>query len=225
MLRKRGLSLGYIANKINVSKSSVSLWCRDILLSKEQITALADKVKIAGLPGRLAGTNMNRQKKVDSINNFKELGFQDIKVLNARDRKMLGLALYWAEGSKKEGGFSFTNSDPAMVGIMYEWLLKDLGVKKEDIIPRIAINYVHEPRIKKVLNFWANLLELPKAQFRRPLYIKVKPRKVYENHDEYFGLIIIRIKKSTSLKYRILGLIDAVAKNVGVAQLVRAEVS
>lgn len=39
-LRRQGLSYSEIANRLNVAKSSVSVWCRDIQLSKKQIARL-----------------------------------------------------------------------------------------------------------------------------------------------------------------------------------------
>ena len=39
-LRKEGESIKVIAKKLSVSVSSVSVWCRDIELSKEQIESL-----------------------------------------------------------------------------------------------------------------------------------------------------------------------------------------
>lgn len=40
-LRRNGESIGVIARKLDVSKSTVSYWCSDIGLSEEQIRKLA----------------------------------------------------------------------------------------------------------------------------------------------------------------------------------------
>jgi len=42
-LRKKGESIGEISDTIGVSKSIVSLWCRDIALTKQQIDNLHKK--------------------------------------------------------------------------------------------------------------------------------------------------------------------------------------
>ena len=42
-MRHRGVSIGEIANKLGVSKSIVSLWCRNIVLNKIQIQKLIIK--------------------------------------------------------------------------------------------------------------------------------------------------------------------------------------
>ena len=86
------------------------------------------------------------------------------------------------------------------------------GVKKEEFMPRIFINEVHKPRITKVIKFWSSLLDLPKKQFGNPVFLKIKQKKVYENHNSYFGVLALGVSKGANLKYKILGLIDALRK-------------
>lgn len=56
------------------------------------------------------------------------------------------------------------------------------------------------------------MLEIPKLQFKSPIYIPQKTKKLYENHDNYYGVVALRVIKSTNLKYRIQGLISASVK-------------
>ncbi|MCF7865381.1 MAG: helix-turn-helix domain-containing protein [Candidatus Pacebacteria bacterium] len=42
-LREKGMSIKSIAKQLGVSVSSVSLWCRDIILSKEQCVIFVRK--------------------------------------------------------------------------------------------------------------------------------------------------------------------------------------
>jgi len=123
----------------------------------------------------------------------------------------MGAALYWAEGSKGSK-LSFVNSDPQMILFMYRWFQESLGVKNEEFIVRVFINEMHAPRISVVVAFWKNLLNLPKDQFRSTVFIKTKQRKVYENHDMYYGMLALRIRRSTHLLYKIEGLINAIKK-------------
>lgn len=81
-------------------------------------------------------------------------------------------------------------------------------------MPRIFINEIHRQRIKKVLNFWSNLLQLPIEQFGNPVLLKMKQRKIYDNHESYYGVLSLKIRKSTKLKYHIRGLIGAMKQNM-----------
>lgn len=214
-LRRKGTSIKSIAEILEVSKGTASVWCRDIVLTKEQTRKLKENAIKAGQKGRMAGTEMNKQKKRDAVAFYRESGKKEIGVLINRDLLMAGLGLYWGEGSKTDrGNLSFTNSDPDAVLFMYNWFHIIMGVKKQDFIPRIFINEIHRPRIEKVLQFWLGLLDLPREQLRNTVFIKTKQKKVYENYDSYYGIVSLRIRRSTHLRYRIIGLIDAMKNNV-----------
>ncbi|PIY59311.1 hypothetical protein COY96_02530 [Candidatus Wolfebacteria bacterium CG_4_10_14_0_8_um_filter_37_11] len=207
-LRKKGLSIKSIASDLIVSKSSVSIWCRDINLTKKQKDVLWKNAIAAGQKGRLIGAEMNKKKKESNIIFYKNQGRRDISRLSKRDFLIAGIGLYWGEGSKN-GKLNFVNSDPDLILFMFKWFQDIIGVKKEDFIPRIFINRIHKSRVNKVLKFWSLLLELPVKQFRRTIFIKTKQKKIYENYDRYFGMLALRIRNSTNISYKILGLIDA----------------
>jgi len=62
-LRKSGKSIGEIANQLNVSKSVVSLWCRDIALTKKQIDALHKKMMVGSYKGRMIYLERIRKRR------------------------------------------------------------------------------------------------------------------------------------------------------------------
>ena len=209
-IRKTGESIKEIAKILGVSKSSVSLWCRDIILTEEQIRSLNKRVVENGVKGRLIGAEGNRNKKRKAIAMAKEWALNELCRFDKRDLLIAGIALYWAEGGKTvyTGAFHFSNSDPRMITLMCEWLSVFFGVVKEDFQPRISINNIHVSRIEKVKKFWSDLLTLPVSSF--PVtFIQTKQKKVYENHDNYFGVLSLRFKKSTFIRYKVLALIEA----------------
>lgn len=57
-MRKNGKSIKEIAIKLQVSKSSASVWCSDIILSSKQINDLNKKMVIGGYRGRMIGSRM-----------------------------------------------------------------------------------------------------------------------------------------------------------------------
>jgi hypothetical protein len=209
-MRTEGLSIGRIAYELNLSKSTVSLWCGDMKLPQSMKDELKNKMILAGHRGRLKGAETNKNKKISSILKAKEWARNQFSVFSSREKMIACTALYWAEGSKTESttGFVFVNSDPKMIYSVYKWLLESGLILTEDIKPRLSINIVHKPRIKKVLNFWSNLLELPTAQFGNVFYIKTPPKKLYSNHDHYYGILRLGVRRSTNLKYKILALVD-----------------
>lgn len=222
LLRRRGLSISEIVHDLGISKSTVSLWCRDIFLSETQKQRLFDKMIKAGHKGRILGALTNRHKKENSILTCNTWAKEIISSLSERDMLIAGVSLYWAEGSKSmNGNLSFVNSDPKMVLFMYKWFQKVFGLVREDFIIRIYINEIHNSRIEKVLIFWSHLLDFPQDLFRKTVYVKARQRKVYTNHDSYYGLLTIRIRKSSLIKYKILAMMELI-RNADVAQVARA---
>ena len=207
-LRRKGWSIRSIASHLGISRASSSVWCSDLQLTQRQSDLLFKNAVQAGHVGIMKGALANRQKKEAAIASYKEAGQREISALSFREVLLTGVALYWAEGSRKSK-FAFTNSEPAMVAFMAYWLEHIFGIKKEEFMPRIFINAIHEPRIRKVVRFWSDFLGVSVRQFGKPVLLKGRPKKIYENHEHYYGVLALGVRRSGNLKYRVLGLIDA----------------
>lgn len=94
-LRRKGQSVKEIAKSLGVSKGTVSVWTRDILLTKQQKKRLHERMVSLGHRGRMIGAEMNRKKKIDAIQHAKAEAIQRIGGISIRDLFMLGLGLYW----------------------------------------------------------------------------------------------------------------------------------
>jgi len=211
-LRGAGRSIASICDELQVSKSTVSLWCRDIQLTEVQERHLRLKQTERSAVGRRRGVQANIDKRLSVISVSRKFALRKIRVISRRDLLFIGSALYWAEGSKTDStpGFVFVNSDPKMIEVMFAWLTVVMDVKKEDIKLQVAINELHRTRIDVVLEFWSNLLELPLDSFRKTQFVKVPNKKVYENHNTYYGVLRVYVAKSSFLKYKTLALIDRI---------------
>ena len=77
-LRKQGKSIKNIARILGAAQSSVSVWCRDISLSKEQRDALvrngADGLKL----GQLIAAELKRKKRMDVVADFQKQGLESV---------------------------------------------------------------------------------------------------------------------------------------------------
>lgn len=218
--RKEGRSLKSIARLLSVSPSSVSIWCDDICLTSAQISKLDKEHHNLRMRGLLKGAHMNKEKKLIRIALHQKEARNVFKALNKRELLIAGLGLYWGEGVKK-GHTSIVNSDPRVIAFAVRWFTFGLGVDRRDLRPRVFINHIHDSRIDIVRKFWSRYLKIPEGQFGRTILIKRTNKKVYENHDTYYGVLALRVRRATDLKYKILGLIDALA-DAEVAQVVRA---
>ncbi len=206
-LRRSGMSIREIAKTVGVSKGSVSLWCKNISLTAAQKQELRTVAVAAGAAGRLKGAQKNRQLKIDALRETESQGRLLTQKLSSREALLVGVALYWGEGSKV-GQLSFINSDKDMVLFMYRWFRFALNVAEKDFMPRIYINQSHQSRKSVIESYWSNLTGIPIDQFRSTVFINRDSKKRFGNHDTYYGLLSLRVRNSTRLKYRILGLIQ-----------------
>ena len=222
VLRKSGRSILDISRLLGVSKSTASLWCRDLELTPTQQLKLHEKMKRDGLLGRQKGAEANRQKKIVAQKSAKDRASKLMPRISRRDRLIAGVALYWAEGSKASTStrFILVNSDPLMIKFMHDWLIECMGIHKEDITAQVSINEVHRYRIEAVLNFWSHLLDLPLSSFSKTFFAKTVQKKVYQNHSVHYGVLRLSVRRGTFLKYTVLQMIEILKADV--AQVVRA---
>ncbi|MBU0731252.1 hypothetical protein KKC88_00035 [Patescibacteria group bacterium] len=211
-LRRKGNSIKDIADKLQVSKGSVSLWCKDISLSKDQIEKLEIKMNKASYKGRLKGAATQKQKRLDRMVFWEKRGQEEIKKISKQEKLLIGLALYWGEGGKNENKVAFSNSDPAIISFILKWFKEIFNIKKNQFAFQIGINILHKNRYPQVLTYWQNQTGMLKSQFQKPSFKKTKVKKKYEDMENHFGTLRITVKKSSELFYRIRGLIKAIDK-------------
>lgn len=207
--RKKGLTLSHLSKKYNIAKSTVSLWCKDVEISAEAKELIRENWLLATMGGRAKGTLKNKEKRVKSIEEEYIKAKKVLGTINKRDLLIMGVGLYWAEGSKKEtgSGFSFINSDHLMIGVMHKWLTEIMNIKKDQLIVNMAINIAHKEREGELLKFWSNLIDFPTGDFGNTTFIRIPHRRLYKNHLEYFGMLRIKVKSSAWLRRRISGMI------------------
>lgn len=220
-LRKAGFSCIEIAKRLQISSSTASVWCREVQLSENEIQKLVLRTRDARSRGRLIGARMNREARELRVEEAEKWAKDLVGTeLSSRDMLLLGIGLYWGEGTKGRK-LSFANSNPEMLVFVKMWFELMLGVVSTDFLVRVYINESHRDRYTTVKRFWIKTLGLSPSQFYKPTFLKTRLQKVYENRETYYGVIALRIRKSANLQNRILGLVKAI-RNAEVAQVVRA---
>ena len=101
-LRAEAWTLQDIARELGVSKSSVSLWVRDV--------EFTPRPRNRGHPSMKP--HPSHLRKLVEIERCRREGVERVGRLTEREFLMLGLALYAGEGAKTDGDLRFANSDP-----------------------------------------------------------------------------------------------------------------
>jgi hypothetical protein len=125
-LRTEGYSIKEICQRLQVSKGTVSVWVRDIRLNAEQVKRLDEKQRLVrerfGYLNRCGDAHKNRAEALVRHKAFREAGFERAR----RDATFRVIcALYWGEGQKSNGMFGVCNSDPTLLNVILQWLLKE----------------------------------------------------------------------------------------------------
>ena len=209
-LRQKGWSINEIAQKLNISKSTTSVWCRDISLTPIQIQRLVEKQTSKSYKGRLKGLEKIRQKRLQEVKFLRKEGIKEIKKLNKKEFLIAGIAIYWSEGYTAPVNYEvgFTNSDPKMVLFMLEWFKNCCKVSNNRFSFRVGINEIHKDRVKKVEKYWSQLTGIPLSQFNKVSLKKTKIKKIYKNYNEYYGTLRIKVRQGTRLRRKIDGWIE-----------------
>lgn len=217
-LRLQGLSYSEVLRHIPVARSTLSLWLRSVSLSQRQKQRLTEK-KLAAI---LRGGLRKREQRLKLTEQIKKQARSEIIQIDEEKLFLMGVMLYWAEGSKaKEHNPSqcttFTNSDPLMIKVFLKWLFTILHVPQGEVIVELVIHRSHYNRVVQVKEYWSRTTGLPLAKFDRIYYKRDKPLTKRKNVGEvYYGLLRIRVQRSTNLNRKIAGWIEGICLQCGV---------
>ncbi len=194
-LRKKGLSYNEILRQVPVAKSSLSLWLKDLPLTKSEKDILKHRTNSNISKGRIRAAAANRQNR---ILKEKELLKQTKKQFGQFVTESLfhtGIALYWAEGAKRSSMFHFMNSDANVIRVVMLWIEKYTEYKISDLGFRL---YIHEPyKFENWEKWWKKELAVSESQFKKTI---IKPTQLgIKKRPDYKGCMRLEVPRSTEL--------------------------
>lgn len=201
-LRLKGLTYDQIQVELGCSKSSISLWVRD--LPKPDRRTPEEQGRDAALK-RWAFEGPRRETARNAAIDFAKA---DVGTLTDRELFLLGVALYWAEGSKskpyrRNESVTFINSDPGVIHVYLAWL-RLLGVTPERLRFRLMI---HESAdVAGAELYWADFVGVDQSELQKTTLKKHNPKTVRKNTGvDYRGCLIVRVSAACDLYRRIEG--------------------
>ncbi len=158
-LRRQGWSYNDILKEVGVSKSTLSLWLRDITLTDEQIAGL----QCRQLAGREKFIKNERVRRDTRWAEFHRQAEEEYQTLSQDPEFMFGLALYIGEGSKTCGNqICLTNCDPRVIREGMNFYEK-IGTPQSAI--RVAMHIHPGLSQREAEVFWQGVTGLPLGQF------------------------------------------------------------
>jgi hypothetical protein len=163
-LRAQAWTINEIVSELGVSRSSVSVWVRDVNFDEATRAVRGGANRRRG--ARKRGPNRLQQRKQAEIDRLFAEGIERIGRLSDRDLLIAGTALYAGEGAKRDGVVKFANSDPRMVLLFCAWLRRFFHVDESRL--RVHL-YLHQGlELDRAHSFWSALTGIPLTQFGRP---------------------------------------------------------
>lgn len=207
-LRLQGWTYDQIQVELGCSKSSISLWVRN--LPKPERRDAAEQAKLAARKRwehELAVRDEQRQQT-------KAAAAQEIGALSERELFLAGVALYWAEGTKdkphaRRERVTFVNSDPDMIRLFSAWL-DLLEVERDRVRYHVMI---HESAdVAAAEQYWADLVQANRSAFGKTTLKRHNPKTIRKNtgHD-YRGCLVLHVRQSAELYRRIEGWWNGIA--------------
>jgi transposase len=202
-LRLQGWTYDRIQLELGCSKSSISLWVRDLpkperrTRTREEASAIAKR----GWEAKLQLREEERQRT-------KRMAAAEVGRLTERELFLVGVGLYWAEGAKskpysRRERITFVNSDPDMVAVFLAWL-KLLQVDPSAL--RFAVHIHESADVALAEKFWATHVGIERSALLRTALKKHNPRTNRKNTGEnYHGCLRIDVRGGADLYRRIEG--------------------
>ncbi|MFB7779306.1 hypothetical protein [Streptomyces bauhiniae] len=201
-LRRQGHTYDQIEAALGCSRSSVSLWVRDLpkperKRTPEEASAIARK----GWEEKLRIRDEERRRTKNEAK-------RAVGALSERELFLVGVGLYWAEGAKdkpydRRENVTFVNSDPGMITTFLAWL-DLLGVDRERL--RFTVMIHETADVPGAERYWSELVRADRSAFHKTSLKKHNPKTVRRNTgDAYRGCLVIKVLKSADLYRRIEG--------------------
>lgn len=195
-----------IAKALGVSPGSVHRWCHDIELTPEQRDQIDNNAR-APQSRALRRSNKKRQALRKALRTKqRRMGADRLGNGTGRDLLMLGLGLYWGEGSKREpGDLSMSNMDPRIHEVFLKWL-RGFGLRNQDLTIRLCIAPGYD--VEKHLRWWKRRLNLSRLKNERTWVVLPSSSKRRIRRQDYHGTLTIGTRNA-DLWYEIMGMLDA----------------
>ena len=190
-LRGEGLSLRDIEQQIQVPRSTLSGWLKNIKLTDKQKADLKHKWRNALKKARVGASLWHKAQKEERLETARKEAISTLDRIDTNDRKILELALamlYLGEGSKKKADTAMGSSDPLILKFFVTLLKRLYGISPEKIKCQLSLRADQNP--EKITEFWSKELNLPKSNF---YYFNLDKRTIgSKTYPSYKGVCAVR---------------------------------
>lgn len=213
-LRRAGLTYSEILLEISVAKSTLSDWLYSVGLSKKQKQRITEK----RLASALKGASVKKAARLARVQKILTDSSAQIKNLSSREQWLIGVALYWAEGSKEKdwhpgSPLVFSNSDPEMIRYFLFWLQDSLNISRDDIHFHLYLHDMYKEKAEKIISFWIAKTGFERKSFEGVYFKRNKDGTVRKNvGDNYTGVLRVIVRRSSEYTRMVAGWVNGIVQ-------------
>lgn len=187
-LRKNGLSIRNIENKLGISRSTLSGWFKNIELAKDQKNKLHNDWLNALVVARKKAVlwhNKSRNERKEKARKEAEKFVSNIDI-DKNIQEIILAAFYLAEGGKTEDSFVLANSNPEILLGIVNLLRKVFTIDESKF--RCCLHLRKDQNEAILKKFWSKILSIPESKFYKTQFDK---RTVKKTYDHYKGVCVV----------------------------------
>jgi hypothetical protein len=188
-LRKSGKSIRDVEKALNISRSTLSGWFKNVILSEKQTKILNLKSRKSLKKARIEAVKWHNQQKRQRLEEAKKQAEVVLSQFNIRDKNLIELALamlYLGEGDKTNIT-SMANSNPLIVEFFISSLDTIYGIKKSSL--KAELHLRSDQDSSNMIDHWSKVLDMNKDQFRAVNDKRIAKSKTFTT---YKGVCVIR---------------------------------
>lgn len=184
-LRKQGFSLAQISERLQVAKSTASLWNKNTLLTSSALKRLQSRRKYGNIK---AVNSIRRRRKLvlGEIGARVQNTIKSIRI-DAEVSRLSCALLYWCEGEKNSSAVRFTNSDPVMINTFLALLRYGFELNESKF--RICLHLHPYHNTQTQIEFWSRVTHIPVSQFTK---VFLKKNSGITIKKDYPGCVSVR---------------------------------
>lgn len=212
-MRRRGLSYTEIREQFPVSKSTLSAWLKGVRIPERRMRELRRR----SVRGLLKGAAEKKMRRVAETNVIQSIAMRNIKAISQKELWLMGVVLYWARGREETEqrtglGVRFASSDPSIIILFLEWLIRVGKIKKKEIMFDLYLHERTRDTRDDIIAYWAKATGFPRAYFTHIYFQRNKIKRKQTLQKINYGLLRVRVRSSTPLARQISGWIQGIKK-------------
>jgi len=198
------LSIKAIAARLDVAKSTVSLWVRDLPLSEE---ILQQK--------QLVGATRGGKTRADNARairrEYQQAGREMAISLEDDPLFVAGCMMHWAEGDKNKNLAGISNTSPHFLRFWLRFLRRFFEVEPKDMALHIYCYLGNGKTQQQIERYWLKQLDLPRSCLRKTTVVTKHRFSTFAKKNKHpYGVAHLRTG-STEVVQKIWGAIKLLA--------------